>query len=75
MSEPSATRGTAVVLAMVTILAITSTLSSCGRYGRPVRPIPEEALMLDVVPVQVPKRGLESKDVLRSRDRSEKRPD
>lgn len=30
-------------LAALTILAIAGTLSSCGRYGRPVRPTPENA--------------------------------
>jgi hypothetical protein len=34
-------------LAMLTILAIAGTLTSCGRYGRPVRPLPTPAAPLE----------------------------
>lgn len=32
------------LLGMLTIVAIAGTLTSCGRYGRPVRPAPSESI-------------------------------
>jgi hypothetical protein len=32
-------------LALLTILAIAGTLNGCGRYGRPIRPVSEDATL------------------------------
>ena len=41
-------------IALLTILAIVGTLTGCGRYGRPKRPVPAPAADAAVAPVALP---------------------